>query len=55
MGTVLQQMSSSELIMASGIALIILAAVTGIISIVAFVCTGKKLKSKLEQEYGDNG
>ncbi len=50
-----KQMSGSELIMYLGIALIALAVVAAIISIVIFVSSGKRLKSKLEQEYGDNG
>ncbi len=55
MGNLLQQASGGELLVAVGIALIILSITAGIISLAVFVHSGKKLKLRLEQEYGDNG
>ena len=46
---------TSELILSFGITLIAVAVVGAIVSVIAFIHSGKKLKNKLEQEYGDNG
>ncbi len=47
-------MTGSELLMILGIVLIVFALAAGMICFCVFVHTGKKLKSKLRQEYGDN-
>ncbi|MCR4807030.1 MAG: hypothetical protein K5857_05080 [Lachnospiraceae bacterium] len=50
----MNDMSGSELLMAVGIALIVISIAAGIVSLFVFNHTGKKLKAKLEQEYGNN-
>lgn len=42
-------------LMFAGIILIISSLVLGVISIIAFIISGKKLKSELNKDYGDNG
>ena len=45
-------LSESELFFYGGIALMVAAGILAVLCIVIFTCTGRKLKKKLEQEYG---
>lgn len=45
-------LSESELLLYGGIGIMTLAAVLGVICILIFSLTGKKLRKKLEKEYG---
>lgn len=45
-------LSSSEMLLYGGIAIMVASAVLAILCIVIFKMTGRKLKRKLEQEYG---
>ena len=46
------KLGSSELLFYGGIALMLLAVVLAAAAIACFCITGKRLKNKLEQEYG---
>lgn len=45
-------LSESELLFWGGIAIMAAAATLAIICVIVFICTGRKLKRKLEKEYG---
>lgn len=45
-------LSGGQQLLYSGIGLIVTAAVAAIVCIVVFVMTGKKIRKKLEQDYG---
>ncbi len=45
-------LSGSELLFYSGIVVMVVSAVLAVICVVLFVVTGRKLKKKLEEEYG---
>lgn len=45
-------LSQSQLLLWGGIAVMAISVVTGIISMALFMVTGRKLKKKLEKEYG---
>ncbi len=46
------RLSGSELLLYGGIVCMGAAAVTGVVAVVIFTVTGRKLRRKLEQEYG---
>lgn len=45
-------MLNNQIIFYSGIALLVTAVVLSVIAIIGFIVTGKRLKAKLEEEYG---
>ena len=45
-------LSGSEMLLYGGIALMAVAVVAAIVCVVVFRCTGRKLKSTLQQKYG---
>ena len=48
-------LSGSELLFYGGIAVIALSVVLGLVSIIIFMHTGRKIHEKLEREYGKPG
>ena len=45
-------LNSSELIMCSGVVMMVLACICAVVSLVLFCASSKKLKQKLEKEFG---
>lgn len=48
-------LSVSEILLYGGLAVMAAAAAGAIVCAVVFVCTGRRIKEKLEQEYGRLG
>ena len=46
-------LSGSELLFYFGILIMIVTIIVAVTSIIIFFCTGRRLKRKLEQEYGE--
>lgn len=51
-GSVMAGLSGSEVLLYGGIAVMAVAVAAAIVCVVVFCCTGRKLRSTLEQKYG---